>query len=220
MELEQAIVEAPGHPELYVLLGKLALNDRRLAEAALDFEKAAAMKPPKGWDDEKATALQRACRDGLATVAVSRQDWPAVRDHLKKWLELEPRSSAARQRLAMVLFRLDQGREAFEELQKASKDDPKLEPPGVTMARFYAQKPDLEKAGEWVESAIKGAPRTPAPTWPRPTGCSIAGSPTRPSPRPKSSRRWSPSRRTSSAFAARSPAIARTIRPPSGISRS
>ena len=95
-------------------------------------------------------------------MAESREDWPAAQGHLLAWLELEPKAGQARQRLGGVLFRLGKPDEAFAALKQAVQDAPTLEPAGVTMARLYAQKGNLNKAQEWFDSALKLEP-TSAP---------------------------------------------------------
>lgn len=161
LELEQAADEAPAHPEVYAVLGKLALAERRLTEAGLDFEKAAALPVPPGWPDAKTTVLKRTCFDGLAAVAEARRDWAGARDQLRRWLDLEPTSGAARQRLAQALFGLGQPAEAFRTLQQAARDDPKSDPPGVIMARLYLQAGDRDRAQQWADRAVRDAPDDP-----------------------------------------------------------
>src|SRR5207253_2633132 len=46
---EQAIAEDPGHPDGYLLLGKLALHERRTTDAGLQFEKAATLAQRARW---------------------------------------------------------------------------------------------------------------------------------------------------------------------------
>ena len=48
-----------------------------------------------------------------------------------------------------------------EELQQALKDDPTLDPPAITMARFYTEAGDLKKAAEWAAYAVGAAPQDP-----------------------------------------------------------
>jgi Tfp pilus assembly protein PilF len=45
-------------------------------------------------------------------------------------------------------------------LQQATKDDPTLEPPAVTMSRFWTAKNDFKQAQEWLDKAIKAEPNS------------------------------------------------------------
>jgi len=87
------------------------------------------------------------------------------------WLDLEPKNGQARVKLAQALFHLDKPDDAFIDLQQAVRDDDKLDPPTVIMARFWASKsgdakkdPDgakksHDKAREWFEKALKAEPK-------------------------------------------------------------
>jgi tetratricopeptide (TPR) repeat protein len=156
--LERAAVEAPGHPEVYLTFGSLALAEGRLNDARLNFEAAMALIGSGQWDAGRARLFRRESLSGLASVAEAREDWPTARDRLHAWLELEPENGPARQRLGAVLFRLDRPEEAFAALQRAVKDAPTLEPAAVTMARLWAQRGDQKKAEEWFDRARELVP--------------------------------------------------------------
>jgi tetratricopeptide (TPR) repeat protein len=48
--------------------------------------------------------------------------------------------------------------EAFETLKQAVRDEPTLEPAGVTMSRLFRQKGNAQKAEEWLDYAMKQEP--------------------------------------------------------------
>lgn len=161
MALEQAAVEQPGYPGIYTTFGSLALGEGRLTDAALHFEKALALARTGRW-----TAGQRAyfliqAHAGLAAVAEGRKDWPAARDMLTAWLELEPKNGAARDRLGRALFELEQPAAAAEQLEQAARDDPSLSPAGVTLAWLHTHKGNWERAAQWLETALRKAPNDP-----------------------------------------------------------
>jgi tetratricopeptide (TPR) repeat protein len=156
--LEQAAVEAPARPEVYAALGKLAIAERRFALARLAFEKARGLEPPDGWTPERKADFERACHDGLATLAEARQDWEAFRAEVAALLESDPKNGAERHRLARALFKLRRRDDALAELRRGSEDDPSLEPAEVAMSRLYAQDGKPDKAFEWLEKAEKEHP--------------------------------------------------------------
>jgi tetratricopeptide (TPR) repeat protein len=156
--LEQVVVENPKLPEPYLIFGRLALQDNRLTDAQLQFEKAAALMPSDAGNDRKTQALRAELYGGLATTAEHRKDWPVASANLSSWLQLEPKNGQARQRLSAALFRQGQREKAGTELEKAAKDDPALLPAAILMGRLYAEEGNAKKAAEWMEYAIKVAP--------------------------------------------------------------
>jgi len=158
--LEQAAVEAPDHPEVYLTLGSLALNEGRLSDARLNFENVLSLTRAGRWDAAKASPLLREAHAGLAAVAESREDWKTAQTRLNAWLELDPKNGHARQRLGAVLFRLGKTEDAFAALTQAVKDNPALEPAAVSMALLSTQKGDLKKAEEWFDYGQKVEPKS------------------------------------------------------------
>lgn len=157
--LEQAIVDAPGNPDIILAFANVDLTDGRLHDAELNCEKILELAAKGEADAEKAASLRREANAGLAAVAENRQQWETARTYLLAWLKDSPKSGPARQRLGRALFQLGQRDEAFKELTQAYKDDPSLDLPGVTMAVLSAQKGDTKKAAEWYEQAQKIEPK-------------------------------------------------------------
>ncbi|HZW31879.1 MAG TPA: tetratricopeptide repeat protein, partial [Isosphaeraceae bacterium] len=156
--LEQAAVEAPRHPEVYLTFGTMALTEGRLSDARLNFEHARSLIGSGPGDGARARGYRREVLAGLAAVAEAREDWLAAQGYLNTWLELEPKTGPARQRLGAVLFRLGKSPEAFAALKQAVQDTPTLEPAAITMARLLSQRGDRNKAEEWFDYALKLEP--------------------------------------------------------------
>jgi superkiller protein 3 len=156
--LEQAAVEAPKHPEVYLTFGTIALSEGRLSDARLNFEHALSLIGSHPGDAERARGVRREALTGLAAVAEAREDWPAARTYLNNVLELEPKTGLARQRLGAVLFRLGKFDEAFAALKQAVQDTPSLEPAAVSLGRLWNQRGDPKKAQEWFDYALKLEP--------------------------------------------------------------
>jgi Tfp pilus assembly protein PilF len=158
--VEQAAIETPDHPEVYLTFGSLALNEGRVSDARLNFEHALELAANGRGDAGRMSACRREAFAGLATVAESRQDWNLAENRLKALLELEPKNALARQRLGGVLFQTGKTNDAFTALTQAVKENPALEPAGVSMALLFTQKGDLKKAEEWFEYAQKAEPES------------------------------------------------------------
>ncbi len=158
--LEQAAVEAPEHPEVYLAFGTLDLADGHLSDARLNFEHAQALIHSGRWNAERAHVLRSEALAGLAGLAEARADWKTARERLNAWLELDPKNGQARQRLGGVLFRLNKSEDAFAALKQATRDAPALEPAAITMGRLFSQGGDHKKAQEWFDYALELEPKS------------------------------------------------------------
>jgi len=159
--LEQAVVENPEMPETYLVFGRLALQDNRLTDAQLQFDKGLALTASGTWSYRWKHDFLIDAHAGLAAVAEHRKDWPAAAANLAAWLQLEPNDGRARQLLAASLFRQGQREKAHVELEQAAKDDPSLEPAAILMGQLSTEVGDLKKAAEWMDYAVKLAPDNP-----------------------------------------------------------
>lgn len=160
--LEQVAAENPEYHGTYLTLGHLALADGRLAEALVNFEKAALLSSAGNWSEGLKRNVRRLSWAGRATVAERRGDWKSAEAALSAWLELEPTNGRARQRLARVLAELGKPAAAVrQQLEQAVKNDRSLEPAAVSMGWLYHARGDRGKAAEWMEYAVKAAPGDP-----------------------------------------------------------
>jgi tetratricopeptide (TPR) repeat protein len=157
--LELAAIETPDDPEVYLTLGGLSLGDGRASDAQLNFDRVLALLNTGRSNAEKTKLLRREAVAGLASVAEARADWKTAQQQLNAWLELDPKNGRVRQRLARALFQLGKSEDAFNTLTQAVKDEPALEPPGVTMAGLESQKGDIKKAEEWFDYARRLEPK-------------------------------------------------------------
>jgi tetratricopeptide (TPR) repeat protein len=160
--LERAAIEAPGHPEVYILFGNVALLEGRTTDAAVHFEKAGNLAATGGWPPARRQRFELFRDQGVALVAEARGDPRGASAALARWLAQEPANARARQRLGKALFQIGQVDEARKELERAAKDDPALEPPAVSLGWLYARSGDPKKAGEWMDYAVKAAPNSVA----------------------------------------------------------
>jgi tetratricopeptide (TPR) repeat protein len=156
--LEQAAIEAPTHPEVYLMFGALDLADGRFSDAQLNFENAQGLVGPAHLDAERARVVSRDALAGLTGVAEGRADWKTAQRHLNAWLEPEPKNGQVRQRLGGVLFRLGKTEDAFAALKQAVHDMPALEPAAISMGRLFGETGDIKKAQEWLDRALQLEP--------------------------------------------------------------
>jgi tetratricopeptide (TPR) repeat protein len=157
--LEQAAIENPNHPEVYLAFAKLALQEGRITEAALDFDKALALAKSNKQTEAQSQHLLTDIYAGLATVSERRKDWATAASALESWLALDPKNGQVRQRHAQARFRLGKRDKIHEELEQAGKDQSGLEPAATMMGWLYTEAGKPDKGREWMEYAIKETPK-------------------------------------------------------------
>jgi tetratricopeptide (TPR) repeat protein len=159
--LELAAVENPEHPETYLLFGKVALQEGRVTDAALQFDKAIGLVASGKWKDDVKHGFLIEGHGGLAGIAERRNDWRAAEAALSAWLVVEAKNGKTRQRLGTALFHQGKHDAAFEELQRAVKDEPSLWPAEISMGHLFTEKKDADAAKKWMESAVTRHPKAP-----------------------------------------------------------
>jgi Tfp pilus assembly protein PilF len=158
--LEQAAAEAPDDPDVYLTLGGIALGEGRVSDARLNLEQVLSLINAGRLSAEKAKTVRSEAFAGLASVAESRGDWKATQDRLNAWLALEPKNGRVRQRLGRALFQLGKPDDALAAFTQAVRDEPALEPAGISMALLESQKGDFKKAEQWFIDARKAEPKS------------------------------------------------------------
>jgi tetratricopeptide (TPR) repeat protein len=158
-QLEAAVVELPEDPEPYRLLGDLAGQSGRWAEADLCYRKAAEMLPGFQGNSKRKDQLERRVLLGQADVAEARKDWPGTQKSVEAILALEPKNSGLLQRVAHAIFMQKKPDEALARLKQAAAADPNLLTAEAMLGSFYHQEGDEENAGKWMTEAIKVSPK-------------------------------------------------------------
>jgi tetratricopeptide (TPR) repeat protein len=161
MALEKAIVSTPDDPEAYVILGNIALPDRRVTEAALLFEKAQTLLAAC-QNVERKKIMEPQILSGLASVAEAREKWEEAQKDLESLLKLIPEAKDQAMplvRLARALFQQKKAAEAYNKLKDAYKADPtNVLTPEAALGRFYEQFGDPENAKKWMATALTRYP--------------------------------------------------------------
>jgi len=159
--LEMAVRQNPQDPEAYQILGELALHERRVTEASLLYERAAALLAKFDRSPKRKSLLQPRVCSGQAAVAEVYEDWAGAQKHLEAWLKLEPKSTAAMQRLAWALFQQRKADDALKLLRYAAQIDPEVLTPEAMLAGFYERFGDHANAKKWMTYALQKAPSDP-----------------------------------------------------------
>ena len=170
--LERAVIENPADPEAYILLGDMALGDKRSAEADLLYARADRSFDALKSSPKRQKALMPrllAGRAGLAqlrqllagrdSVAQVRENGLAALKYLEAWTAVDPENAIARERLGRALFEQHRGEDALAQLRIAAKLDGKMLPPEVILAQLYEAAGDREHATHWMSTALRAAPK-------------------------------------------------------------
>jgi tetratricopeptide (TPR) repeat protein len=160
--LERAVAEAPSEPEAYVVMGDIAVGERRFTEARMLYDRAEGLMPKWNVGEKRKTPLQSRIFNGLAATDEARADWAAAQKQLDAWLKVEPdpkNTTLALQRLARCLFQQKDVQGAYEKLKAAKKLNDEILTPEAQIARFYAQTGDQKNATKWMTDALSVAPK-------------------------------------------------------------
>jgi tetratricopeptide (TPR) repeat protein len=156
--LEQAVIDAPTDPEAYVIMGDLAVRERRFTESRMLYQKAADLAAKFTGSTKRKDLLQPRILGGLASIDEVQENWADARKQLEAWLKLEPKNALAMQRLANCLFHQKDADGALKKLKEAAKADPEVLTPEAILGQFYEQANDRENAKKWMAAALQAAP--------------------------------------------------------------
>ena len=153
--LERAVVEHPDDPEAFLLLADQAFMGGRITESQALFE----MVDPlvQKFDENQRRKKNFVIRviAGRSAVAERRQQWDQAYELLNKWIEVDPDSAAAHQRLGVTLFRLKKSRKSLDEFTKARELNPDVAHPFVILGQLFSQDDDKVKAKKAYERAYQ-----------------------------------------------------------------
>ena len=163
-QLEQAATDSPESPEVYLVLGHLALREGRLTDAQLEFQAAEKAKKDKSVDpaSEDYKFFARRLYLGLTSIAEQRQKWDQAKAFAEIWLantepekgkelttqEQKDQQALAEQRLAQAQFFLDDVKGAEENLTKAAALNKELPNPKTQLGWFATQEASQKAAGD------------------------------------------------------------------------
>lgn len=156
-DLEMTVRDFPEDPEAYLVLADLDFQERRVTEAALLFERGTDLTAKFDGNAKRKRDFEIRCNAGMAAVHEAREQWGEALGLVERWIEIDPDSSSARQRLGNILFYLDRPDDSLTAFREAKKLDSQLRQPELMLASLYDQRKQFDKARSLVESAVKGA---------------------------------------------------------------
>ena len=161
-ELDQTVTKFPEDPEPYLVLGDLAFQERMVTDAAVLFDRAEELAVKFDSNAKRKRDFEIRCHAGKAAVHEARGQWETALADIQKWVEIDPDSASAKQRLGSAYFQLDKPDEALTAFGEAHDLDGKLPRKEMLLARLYDQGKKVDKARKLVEAAVQAAPEDAA----------------------------------------------------------
>ena len=161
-ELDQTVTKFPEDPEPYLVLGDLAFQERMVTDAAVLFDRAEELAAKFDSNAKRKRDFEIRCHAGKAAVHEARGQWETALADIQKWVEIDPDSASAKQRLGSAYFQLDKPDEALTAFGEAHDLDGKLPRKEMLLARLYDQGKKVDKARKLVEAAVQAAPEDAA----------------------------------------------------------
>ena len=161
-ELDQTVTKFPADPEPYLVLGDLAFQERMVTDAAVLFDRAEELAAKFDSNAKRKRDFEIRCHAGKAAVLEARGQWETALAEIQKWVEIDPDSASAKQRLGSAYFQLDKPDEALTAFGEAHDLDGKLPRKEMLLARLYDQGKKVDKARKLVEAAVQAAPEDAA----------------------------------------------------------
>ncbi len=158
-QLEQATVDYPEDPEPHLIFGDIALAERRLSDANVQYATGRTLLSKFAGAPGRKTDLNARCFLGLARVAMMHGHWDTAQKLLKILLETQPLNATVHQRLAETFVAADKEDDALDELQKAVKADPHLPTAASQMAEIHRQLGRPKDVEKWLTRAVKETPK-------------------------------------------------------------
>jgi hypothetical protein len=172
--LDQVASKYPETPEVYLLLGNLALGEGRFTDAYLEYTQAGTTLGQRktDWTASRRTAFLREVYSGKAAVFEQLQNWDRAKAELLVWKGLSEDDPLVHLREGRILYleavKPDQDEKAFDaaynnalaefqeayRLQKAAKEqglykhDPVVERPELVMLQLHTAANKFERARE------------------------------------------------------------------------
>jgi Tfp pilus assembly protein PilF len=89
MALERAVMSDPQDPEAYIIMGNIALQERRVTDAELQFLKAQQLLRSFDKSAKRKERMEPVAASGLANVAEAREKWADAQTQLEAVLKLK-----------------------------------------------------------------------------------------------------------------------------------
>lgn len=137
--LEKAVAAEPSDPEAFVILGSLALEDQRIAEATLLFAQAVRGAGRLAGPPARKAALLARAYDGQSQAALLRGADSQAESIVREWINIAPTAPLPQGRLGEALFRQGKLEDAYAALAERQKLAAQLGQPALRPELALAQ---------------------------------------------------------------------------------
>jgi tetratricopeptide (TPR) repeat protein len=158
-ELESAAVKYPTDPEAFLYFAEASIAEHRIADADAMLLKVKPLVDGYSENLKRKRNFQIRLNNAMAGLNESRTQWEAALPYLKAWLELDPDSVDAHQRMGNTLFQLGKTTEAYKEFEAAAKVEPKAVNPYIALAQLYESAKDRTNAAKSIGYAVQNNPK-------------------------------------------------------------
>lgn len=158
--LEATVSTSPNDPEVFLILGDMAMRQARTAEGEALYEKALELTEKFTENAKRKRNFEIRARNGRATVAERRRNWPAAAADWRALLKIDPDNAGAHFRLGQALFMQAKTPQEFkagydEFLAAKNLDKEKTVNPYVATALMYDQLGKKAEAQTAFDRAVK-----------------------------------------------------------------
>lgn len=153
--LELAARNAGPLPSVAIELGRLALQERRVADAEAQFLKAERLVEAGTWSDAQKSHFANRVDDGWAQVFVAWGKLPEARERLTRIEARVPDDAGIQRRLGEIAYALGESEEAMRRFQRLNQLVPESSPAALIMAEFEFRAGKVEPAQAWIDEALK-----------------------------------------------------------------
>ncbi len=153
--LEQAAINTPDEPDIYLLLGESSLVGNQLTISQLCFDKAAVCMRSFDKQSPRRRGLAFRLLGGYAAVAERRQQWAKAAGYLKRWAKADATNAVAQQRLARATFETGDQETAYQMFQEVVRRDAESASAAAMMAQLLQGKNKIEQAKQYVAQAMQ-----------------------------------------------------------------
>ncbi|MGI9518670.1 MAG: tetratricopeptide repeat protein [Pirellulaceae bacterium] len=156
--LEKTAAEFPDHPTAFNGFARLAITDKRIADAEAMLEKVDRIVQAGNWTEEEAKLFRMEYLNGLTDVAIARQELDKASQYLDELRVLSPENDRVLVRLAQVEFDLGNTDASINHLNDARQRNEEIRVPEVIVAEWYLRMKDHEASEKWIVAAAEAYP--------------------------------------------------------------
>lgn len=156
--LEKSVAEYPDYPTGWTAFARLAISDRRIADAQALLERADRVAQAGTWTAEQNKLFRSEFLDGIIDVAVARGNLSEAKQSLLELKEMTPDNARIPLRLGQVEFDLGDVDASLAYLREAREKAPEIRVPEVILSEWFMRRQNVEESRKWMDQAAADNP--------------------------------------------------------------